>query len=329
MASSPPARRSHNHAPSSPLSDILYGDRNSETRHKQLLEAARREHERVRLVALQTLEDHQKALEDQQRAEERRRLLERERREQERIRQEQELAAERRRLQELQARKVEIPPEPAPVPPQAAISQTSATPAAKPTPAVPASSFSQAATNSSTAQQHTIVPPVKSTQSAALPLKITPQQNNASSTAASGAVGAARAAQAPFSSPGLTNHSAFQQVQPKPQSTGNTASPTPTPPQATQALPDRYEIIHRNLKDLRRSMLDQAKTNPALKSRMGDMRREIRKCVGQLTHGVAAGNRQQVKTTDPVPPRACPDRDTLVCLLSPPILLFCPVCFLL
>lgn len=312
MASSSPARRSHNYAPSSPLSDILYGDRNSETRHKQLLEAARREHERVRLVALQTLEDHQKAVEAQQRAEERRQILERERREQERIRQEQELAAERRRLQELQARKVEIPPEPTPVPPKGTASQTPGTPATKPTPAAPANSFAQAATGNLTAQQPSVVPPSASKQSAAPPLQTVTQQNNASSTAAPGAVGPARAAQAPFPPLGMPN-GAFQQVPPKPQPSGNAPSATPASRQVTQAPPDRYEIIHRNLKDLRRSVLDEAKTNPALKSRMGDMRREIRKCVGQLTHGVAAGNRKQVKTADPESPHSCPHPKNPVC----------------
>jgi hypothetical protein len=33
----------------------------------------------------------------------------------------------------------------------------------------------------------------------------------------------------------------------------------------------------------------------ALKGRMGDMRREIRKCVGQLIHGPPSANRSQVR----------------------------------
>jgi nucleoporin GLE1 len=43
-------------------------------------------------------------------------------------------------------------------------------------------------------------------------------------------------------------------------------------------------------------MVEQTKTNPALKARMGDMRRELRKSVGQLTVslGVAGVNRSQV-----------------------------------
>ncbi len=42
-------------------------------------------------------------------------------------------------------------------------------------------------------------------------------------------------------------------------------------------------------------MAEQAKLNPALKSRMGDMRREIKKCIGQLTGGAPGVNRQQVR----------------------------------
>jgi len=40
-------------------------------------------------------------------------------------------------------------------------------------------------------------------------------------------------------------------------------------------------------------MVEQAKVNRALKDRMGDMRREIRKSVGQLTGGTGGVNRQQ------------------------------------
>ena len=50
----------------------------------------------------------------------------------------------------------------------------------------------------------------------------------------------------------------------------------------------RYREIHHRLKDLRRFMAASAKQNPSLKKRMGDMRREIKKCVGQLTEGKGA-----------------------------------------
>ena len=58
----------------------------------------------------------------------------------------------------------------------------------------------------------------------------------------------------------------------------------------------RYQAIHQRLKELRRFMISQGKSNPALKKRMGDMRREIKKCVGQLTEGKGA-NRGPVLTS--------------------------------
>lgn len=45
---------------------------------------------------------------------------------------------------------------------------------------------------------------------------------------------------------------------------------------------DRYFQIHQNLKKLRAFLLQQSKASPPLKSRMGDMRRELRKNMGQL-----------------------------------------------
>jgi nucleoporin GLE1 len=78
----------------------------------------------------------------------------------------------------------------------------------------------------------------------------------------------------------------------KPAAPAAPAAPPPNP--EAQNTIDRYTVIHKNLKQLRKSMAEQAKTNRALKDRMGDMRRDIRKCVGQLTGGVGA-NRQQVK----------------------------------
>ncbi|KAF2461017.1 GLE1-like protein-domain-containing protein [Lineolata rhizophorae] len=49
------------------------------------------------------------------------------------------------------------------------------------------------------------------------------------------------------------------------------------------ALHKRYLELHKKLKDFRKFMLDLAKMDPAVKGRMGDMRREIKMRVGQLT----------------------------------------------
>lgn len=73
------------------------------------------------------------------------------------------------------------------------------------------------------------------------------------------------------------------------------STPTTQPIQETQleAEHSRYLEIHRALKELRKFMTAQAKQNAQLKEAMGDMRREIRKSVGQLRDGKGA-NRVQV-----------------------------------
>ncbi|KAI9698999.1 MAG: hypothetical protein M1836_003188 [Candelina mexicana] len=50
-----------------------------------------------------------------------------------------------------------------------------------------------------------------------------------------------------------------------------------------EAIHKQYLDIHQRLKQLRKFMVDQSKRNPALKAKMGDMRRKIKKCLGQLT----------------------------------------------
>ena len=82
---------------------------------------------------------------------------------------------------------------------------------------------------------------------------------------------------------------AFQQI-----------TPTTQPIQDTrlEAEHSRYLEIHRALKELRKFMTAQAKQNAQLKEAMGDMRREIRKSVGQLRDGKGA-NRAQVFLSSP------------------------------
>lgn len=52
-----------------------------------------------------------------------------------------------------------------------------------------------------------------------------------------------------------------------------------------EAEHQRYLVIHDRLKELRRFLVEESTRNPALKEKMGDARRTIRKCVGQLTEG--------------------------------------------
>ncbi|PGH21501.1 hypothetical protein AJ80_03169 [Polytolypa hystricis UAMH7299] len=53
----------------------------------------------------------------------------------------------------------------------------------------------------------------------------------------------------------------------------------------------RYIELHKHLKQFRKYMMDETKKNPVLKQHMGDMRRTIKKCVGQLLSEGKTANR--------------------------------------
>ena len=82
---------------------------------------------------------------------------------------------------------------------------------------------------------------------------------------------------------------------PAPSPSVEQSNPTTQKIQSThvEAEHNRYLEIHRALKEFRKYMILQAKENAQLKGAMGDMRREIRKSVGQLRDGKGA-NRIQV-----------------------------------
>ena len=63
---------------------------------------------------------------------------------------------------------------------------------------------------------------------------------------------------------------------------------SPPVPRDKDATHQEYRQIHQRLKQLRTFMDTNVKSNPDLKNRMGEMRREIRKCVGQCTEGRGA-----------------------------------------
>ena len=77
----------------------------------------------------------------------------------------------------------------------------------------------------------------------------------------------------------------------------------PTPARVTQPVikseweleHDRYIEIHQRLKDLRKFMIKAAKERPELKSEMGNMRRDIKKSVGQLNK-TKGGNTKPLKS---------------------------------
>jgi len=60
-----------------------------------------------------------------------------------------------------------------------------------------------------------------------------------------------------------------------------------------KASHELYVKLHQRLKEVRRFVIEQVKQDPRLKGRIGDMRREIKKSVGQLT-GEKGANRTQV-----------------------------------
>ncbi|KAL2828537.1 GLE1-domain-containing protein [Aspergillus cavernicola] len=61
----------------------------------------------------------------------------------------------------------------------------------------------------------------------------------------------------------------------------------------------RYVELHQHLKKFRQYLKNEAKTNPIVKQNMGEMRRTIKKCVGQLREGkgVNKGQTQEIRTT--------------------------------
>jgi nucleoporin GLE1 len=67
----------------------------------------------------------------------------------------------------------------------------------------------------------------------------------------------------------------------------------PGPKNDNEAEHKRYLDIHQDLKKFRASMKEEAKQNPDLKTRMNNLRRQLRKCVSQLTN-VKGANKKPV-----------------------------------
>jgi nucleoporin GLE1 len=269
------------------ISDFLSDDRNSELNHRDALAAAHAEHDRVRETAIRVFELH--GLQEEQR-----RILSEQQKEQERLRIEAQLVAEEKRLRALRAQKVpRLPPEPEILEPQpahtplpTAVNGTSkaltTTPATfkAATPPPPTTTN----TNSTPSLRQLFNTPAKSSPLATPnPFKF-PQTNGQAST----------------SLPPTPNplKSATQSANELPKnldgsiSWGSTHSKEHTPkavqvqqaapqPQVA-AAPDRYLQIHRELKKLRKDVMEQGKF-PPLKGKLGEMRRDIRKSIGQLT----------------------------------------------
>ncbi|KAI1131188.1 GLE1-domain-containing protein [Nemania abortiva] len=288
--SSPATRRSRQW--SSPLrsriSDFLTENRHTELSYQDALAAAQVEHDRVRDAAIRVFKDHELQ-------EECRRLQEREvtikqqqRREEERIRNEERLRAEEERLRALKLKTVpKLPPEPPAEPAPAPAPPSNSTPASQSNGAGPVSS--KTATTSANTQNQIITGEKPSPGISQQPV------SNASTPLANGAM---LAQPAPAQS--------VAQAKPSPFGAPATAVPTSKPPALQQnALTkapytpqlqvDQYVVIHQNLKKLRASLAEQAKSTPPLKARMGDMRRELRKTLGQMVTE-KGGNKKQGAT---------------------------------
>ncbi|KAI0388818.1 GLE1-domain-containing protein [Xylariaceae sp. FL0594] len=274
--SSPATRRSRQW--SSPargrLSDILCEGRHTELSHQDALAFAQLEHERVRLAAIKVYEDHEFEEETRRVHEKENNIRQLQRIEEERIRNEERLRAEEERLRALKAKAVpKLPPEPAQQAPPAAVTSTPAsTTTAQSSGSQPSKAF---APTDSTAALKSTAPETKAS-SFLQPSATSPP------TLQTGGVKAAQSAPVPIAS--MLNSSPF-------------ASTTTTKPQAVAQPPpkppiDDYTVIHQNLKKLRAFMAEQAKAVPELKARMGDMRREMRKSLGQFVTE-KGGNKQQ------------------------------------
>ncbi|KAL7625521.1 hypothetical protein AAE478_004741 [Parahypoxylon ruwenzoriense] len=286
--SSPAARKSQQW--SSPdrtrLSSLLLDDRNTELSHQDALAAAQAEHDRVREAAVRVYHDYELQEEHKRLLEQQRRILDQQRKEEERIRSEERLRAEEERLRALKATTVpKLPPEP---PAPATEANGSSAPREQPRPVL--SGLSGALLSAK--------PSLFNQQQAACTKGPSTQINGTRN----GVKTSHPSVPQPFSSP-----QTLPQEQPSKAPSVFAQAPRPTAPQQNGLSPvapakpstvtdaDRYIEIHKNLKKLRASLTEQSRLSPTLKQRLGDMRRELRKNMGQLV-GEKGGNKKQIAT---------------------------------
>ncbi|VUC22614.1 unnamed protein product [Clonostachys rosea] len=281
--SSPPASR-RSLLLSSPdrrfLSSFLGEDRNTECSHRDALEAAQAEHDRVREAAIRAYQLHELELE-------RKRIAEAELKEKQRLQVEAQIVAEELRLRELRAKTIPKPPPEPPTPkaeppakpePAKAPAQAAAPAAAKPPTAPPTASTANATLKA--APSTSIFPPAAAKQNTA---PANPFQNALS-----------KPAQPANAAPSQPTNGAFA---PAKQPTNGTQQPTPAQPvsngqAANQGLINRYTEIHQELKKLRKNLVAESKVpGSPMKGKLGTYRREIRVSIGQLT-GTKGANAQ-------------------------------------
>ena len=282
MTRSSPARRSQ--ILTSPdrgyLSRLLSEDRNTEYSHQNALQAAQLEHERVREAAVRVFELHELK-------EEHNRILEQERKEQERLKAEEAIRAEELRLRELRAKSIPKPPpepEPKPEPVQPQAPPKAPEPAKEEKPAPPSQPIPKPTEAKAVGDPRPSPSPF---QQASKP----PAAANPFASAAS--AGNAKQPAPAFSQPnGLVASKSTPTPTPPASQQPPAARPAPAPPTqptATNPTAERYRQIHRELKNLRKTLVAESK-NPGspMKGKLGSYRREIRVSIGQLTAGKGA-----------------------------------------
>ncbi|RBQ78911.1 hypothetical protein VDGD_01351 [Verticillium dahliae] len=181
----------------------------------------------------------------------------------ERLKEEERVRAEQQKLRDLQAQKVpELPPQPKPQP----------LPAVKP-PAAPAVNGADAVVKKEESPAATTQPAPTTTPQTGLlktPSPFAPVQKPAQTTPAPGATPQLNGAQAAAAAPAAVANAAAPAV-------------------AGLSTSDRYAQIHQELKKLRKELDKQSKVaGSPLKGKLGDMRRQARKAMGQLTAGKGA-----------------------------------------
>lgn len=167
--------------------------------------------------------------------------------EQERLRAEQAAREEQERLREIAAKKIPpLPPLPTPKPEQ---QQTKAQQSQPPAPSTSTAALTPPVNAKPTPPAQSILQP--------------PSQAKPNATAAINGIAA-----------------------PKPPASSATVAPIPSAPSApvtVDAKRQRAVEIHKSLKQLRAAIASQSSQNKPLKSRAGDLRRELRKVIGQLS----------------------------------------------
>ncbi|KAK6071775.1 GLE1-like protein [Seiridium cupressi] len=328
MAGSSPTRRNAQVASPErpPYGTYLSAERNNLTSHHEALAASKDEHDRVRDYAIRALEKHAHRLERLRLEDEEAQVVEKQKRERERLERERKLREEEKRLRELEAQQIpKLPPKPPPatVATSPKVEATGTNGIAKDTrPTGPSSSLFglpssgpfaatpttvQANGGSSAGVKPAAGPtPQQATPDIGKETGNAPKSNPFAATTKAATTSNAAPAPSPFATapkPAAPATNPFGKPAGSPAVNGSsTAAPTPIPSAAassaaqTQAAQrtDRYVQIHQSLKRLRASLKQQMTTNQDLKKNAGNMRREIRKSIGQLT-GERGANKQQLE----------------------------------